>query len=121
MPEQFDFYTELDASLRIRIEETNNTIVFQRGHYRTGDPREIMTLQAHPHVTGPPDVKVELREPVLVESEETVLGVVPEMGQCSATTLKGTQCVIPVDKKGESLCHVHRQMAKANEEAEVGG
>ena len=121
MAEQFDFYTELDPSLRIRIPETVNTIVFRRGHYRTGDPREIMTLQADPRVTGPPDVKVELREPVLVEPEETVLGVVPEMGQCGATTLKGDACTIPVMKAGASLCHVHERLAKRKEEAEVGG
>lgn len=121
MPEEYDYYTELDPSLRIRIPETTRTIVFRRGHYRTGDAREIMALQAHPHVIGPPDVKVELREPMLVESEETVLTEVPDMGQCGATTLKGEPCPIPVTKTGASLCHVHTRMAKREEEAEVGG
>lgn len=116
MAEEFDFYTEYDPSLRVRIPETVKTIVFRRGHYRTGDAREIMTLQAHPHVISPPDVKVELREPVLVEPEETVLTEVPEMRQCQAITLKGKPCPIPVTKQGASLCHVHVQMAKRKEE-----
>lgn len=121
MAEEFDFYTELDPSLRVRIPNTTKTIVFRRGHYRTGDPREILALQALSHVTGPPDVKVELREPVVVEPEETVLTEVPEMGKCGATTLKGEPCPIPVTKGGATLCHVHERMAKRAEEAELGG
>jgi len=116
MAEEFDFYTEVDASLRVRIPNTLKTIVFRRGHYRTGDAREILTLQADPRITGPRDVRVELREPVLVQPEENVLTEVPEMGKCGATTLKGEPCPIPVTKGGATLCHVHTRMAKRAEE-----
>lgn len=114
MVEQFDFYTEVDPSLRIRIPETVTTIVFRRGHYRTGDPREIMTLQAHPDVIGPPDVEVELREPAVVPVEDEVITEVPELRFCSFDTPKG-RCKI-LAKEGSEYCHVHLRKMREKEE-----
>lgn len=116
MPKEYDFYTELDPSLRVRVSGKGDTVVFRRGHLRTADPHVILTLQAHPDVTGPPDVEVELREPAVVPVEDEVITEVPEIRQCGATTAKGP-CKIPA-QKGRQYCHVHLQMM-AKEEEEV--
>lgn len=118
MPELLDFYTELDPSLRVRVSGKGDTIVFRRGHYATADPHEILTLMNHPDVTGPKDVQVDLREPVVVPSEEEAITEVPVMAQCEATTSTGEKCKIPVLKEGERYCHVHRRALAKGEEVE---
>lgn len=114
MPEMVHFYTELDPSLRVRVSGKGDTIVFRRGHYATADPHEILTLQHHPDVIGPPDVEVELREPAVVPAEDEVITEVPEIRQCAADTPKG-KCRIPA-KEGYQYCHVHLRMMEKEEE-----
>jgi len=114
MPEEYDFYTEKDPSLRVRVSGKGDTVVFRRGHLRTADPHVILTLQAHPDVTGPPDVEVELREPAVVPVGDEVITEVPEIRECAADTPKG-RCKIPA-KAGSQYCHVHLRMMEKEEE-----
>lgn len=110
MAEAFEFYTEKDPSLRVRVSGKGDTIIFRGGFYATNDPHEILTLTRHPDVISPKNVKVDLREPVVSEPvEEEVLSI---MGNCEAVTATGEKCKIPVIKDGEKLCHVHARMAE---------